>query len=105
MNATFKQAQLLPVLTPEMFIGRDEMQTFCPICARVAPPRKSRTLTPRTAAGQLPRPRVDDSKAERGLFAVLALSAVFCVASAFATMIELTPHWPTFQAWVARLLG
>ena len=105
LNATFKQAQLLPVLTPEMFVGKDDLKTFCPICARGAPRRESRAVTPRTSTRQLPRPRMDENKAERALFAVLALSAVFCVGSALATMIELTPNWPTFQAWVVRLLG
>jgi hypothetical protein len=105
MNATFKQVQLLPALTSEMFVGRGDLKMFCPVCARVAPRRESRAVAPRTPAWQLPRPRVDESKAERALFAVLALSAFFCVGSALATMIELTPNWPTFQTWVVRLLG
>jgi hypothetical protein len=105
IKAAFKQAQLLPVLTSEMFVGKDETKTFCPIYAGLSPRREIRAVLVRTSAWQLPRPRMGESKAERALFAVLALSAVFCVGSAFATMIEMTPNWLIFQAWVERLLG
>jgi len=105
MNATFKQAQLLPVLTSGMFVGEAKTNPFGPTGVRRAARQESRIVTPRAATRQLPRPRGDDSKAERALFAILALSAVSCVGSAFTTMIELTPHWPAFQAWVTRLLS
>ena len=105
MNATFKQVQLLPVLTSEMFVGESKNNPFCPNGVRGPTRRESRAVTPRTSARQLPRPRGDESKAERVLFVILALSAGSCVGSAFTTMIELTPHWPAFQTWVTWLLS
>ncbi|MSU58723.1 MAG: hypothetical protein EXS35_11225 [Pedosphaera sp.] len=84
MNATFKQAQLLPALTAEMRAGENSPTTFCPLCAR--PGTREQRATERNPSRQLPRPRADKSNAERALFAVLALSSLFGLGWAVALM-------------------
>lgn len=104
MNATFKQTQILPLLTAEMIVSEGSNRTFCPQCARVKPRRQTRASATAVST-RLPRPQADRNPAEVALLAVLTLSAAFCIGHALVTVVELTPNWPHFQAWVAQLIS
>lgn len=105
MNPSFKHAQLLPAMTPEMFVAAGSRKTFCPLCARVETREVRRAAAPSVASRRLPRPQADRCRAELALLAMLTLSAAFCVGQAALTALELTPQWPLFEAWVVRLLS
>lgn len=110
MNVIFKQAQLLPALTPAMLAGERTPRSFCPTgLTRPTSPTKARLATPAAAppapAGQLPRLGAELSTGERVLFAVLTLSAVICVGQALAPTLQWAPNLPRFTAWVGRLSG
>jgi hypothetical protein len=107
MNATFKQVQLLPALTPAMLLGEFAPQTFRP--TRPTQPAPARVeipaATPHAAAHRLPRPVADQGTGESALFAVLALSTVLGLGQSLAPVLHWAPSLPSFTAWVAQLLG
>jgi hypothetical protein len=102
MNVTFKQYQLLPALTADLLPGGRSHRTFCPP-ARVEPKRQPRASAP-AASTRLPG-LPQRSRVEAGMLAVLSLGAALCLVQATLIALEGAPHWPQFQAWVARLIG
>lgn len=100
MNSAFKRLQLLPVLMPDMNVREPAKKAF-----RTASSPAATHGETAAASRSLPRPRADQSTGERALFAILALSAFFCVGEALAPMIQLSPAWPLVHAWMAQLAG
>ena len=105
VRRSFKQAQLLPVLTPEMTVAPGGVAALRGVWPKTEPMRIVRRTTQRSATARLPGPRSSESRAERLLFSLLALSAAAAIGYALAVMIELSLHWPTFTAWAAHVLG
>jgi len=101
----FKQAQLLPVLTPEMIVqpGGTVAQRRAWLGTESAP--ENRSAKQQFVPTRLPQPRADQGTAERVLFGLLALSAAVGVGQGLVLMIELVSKWPAFNALVGRLLG
>ena len=104
MNTAFKEVQFLPALTAEMVVSDGSNRTFCPLCAKVEPRRRTRASAPADST-RLPRPQADRSRGEAALLALLALSSMLCIGQAVMTAAVMAPNWPKFQAWVAQLLG
>ena len=105
MNVTFKQVQLLPVLTPAMIVGERAARTLRATPAPVATGLETRAASSSVSDRQLPRSRPDRATGEQALFAVLGLSALICVGQALATMAAWSPNLPKFTAWVTQLIG
>ena len=105
METTFKQAQLLPGLTPEMTVETGGTVALRGVWPGTESPRANRRATRRSVSTRVPQPHADPSVAERVFFGLLVLSAVVGVGQGLALMIEMSPKWPAFNAFVARLLG
>jgi hypothetical protein len=104
VRRSFKQAQLLPVLTADMISDRGGVTALPMVWRRTEMPSSQRRR-PRVVISQLPRPAAMESSLERILFALLALSAAAAAGYALIMTIKLSPNWPMFNAWVTRLLG
>jgi hypothetical protein len=105
METSFKQAQLLPGLTPEMTVELGGTVALRGVWPGRESPRANCRATQRSVSTRLPQPCADQSSAERALFGLLALGAAVGVGQGLALMIEMAPNWPLFNALVARLLG
>lgn len=101
----FKQAQLLPTLTPEMTLEPGGTIALRGVWLGTESPPANHRAPQRSVFTRLPQPCADQSTAERALFGLLALSAAVGVGQGLALMIEMAPNWPLFYALVARLLG
>ena len=101
VNAAFKQAQILPTLTPAMMAGEVAPQTIRP--TRTSP--ETHAATPIAGARQLPRSLGEQGAGNATFYALLALSAVGALGWAFGSMINSPASLPQFTAWVAQLLG
>jgi hypothetical protein len=104
-QTTFKQAQLLPGLTPEMIVEHGGTGALREVWPGTESPPANRRATQPSVSTRLPQPCVDQSSTERAFFGLLALSAAVGVGQGITLMIEMTPNWPLFNALVARLLG
>lgn len=104
-RTTFKQAQLLPVLTPEMIVEPGRTVALREAWPGTESPPANRRATQQFVSTRLPQPCADQSVAERVLFGLLVLSAAVGVGQGLVLMIEMSPKWPVFNALVARLLG
>lgn len=104
-RTTFKQAQLLPGLTPEMIVEPGGTVALREVWPGTESPPANRRATQRFVSTRLPQPCADPSVAERALFGLLALSAAVGVGQGITLMIEMSPKWPLFNELVARLLG
>ena len=105
METTFKQAQLLPGLTPEMIVEPGGTIVLREAWPGTELPLANRRATQRSVSTRVSQPHADPSVAERVFFGLLVLSAVVGVGQGLALMIEMSPKWPAFNALVARLLG
>jgi hypothetical protein len=105
MNVTFKKVQPLPALTSAMLAGepapRATHATYTPLETQP----ETRATTPPGPARQLPRASAVQGPGEPALFAVLGLSAVFCLGQTLATMVSWPANAPQLTAWIAQWLG
>jgi len=101
----FKKTQLLPALTPEMAFNVGGAAALRAVWPRAKSPPARLRVTPPSVSTRLPLPHVNQGPAERALFGLLALSAAVGIGQGLGLMIEMTPNWPMFNAWVERLLG
>lgn len=105
LNTSFKQFQLLPVLSS----GAGSMPAATPrpqVNWRVRKAVVARPCqdTPTTST-RLPMPSSKISPADRWLMTLLALNAVVCLVQAFAAVGDWSRQWVGFEQWVARLLS
>lgn len=109
LNASFKQVQLLPVLSPEGTFDRlpDGRRPKAGSAARRA--TACRLDEPdsdeRSTNRRLPLPCADQPVAERIFLGLLALSSLAGLSQALAMVIESSGHWYALEASVNRLIG
>jgi hypothetical protein len=104
-HAGFVKTQLLPELTPKMMIRRGEPAVFPLVWQDNRSAWASRHAKHPSATHRLSLPQASESRAERAVFALLAVGATVCLGQALATITELPPNWPMLSASVARSLG
>lgn len=99
LNARFKEAQLLPVLSPEMLSGRvgfgSKEERPDPMSYRTGPPADARPLVW----------RAEHCPSERVVLGLLGLSACLCVTQVLVAKADWTGGWYVLATWVNRLVG